>query len=341
MTIADYCVAIKSICLMKNRLLKYALGTTLLVFCMTTARSQSLQFGNDKFQIDVGLNFGPTFFLGDLGGNRGTGKRFIKDVNLGLTKLMKGAFITVYPNDWLGIRAAAQFGKIEGEDKVIEKNGGAELFRKQRNLDFRSNLFEAYVAAEIYPLQLLYNRYGDYNPRLQPYGVAGVGVYHYDPQGSLTDANGNKTWYYLRPLHLEGQGFAEYPDRKEYELTQINIPLGLGAKYWITEKINVSLEVLLRKTFNDYVDDVSTTYIDPTLYDKYLSPADAQIARKISDKMDRIVGNPNVTRFAPGEKRGNPNQNDSWVTTFLKFGWKITGNPSRHELMKMRCPTRF
>lgn len=304
------------------------------------ASSQSIQIGNEERTIfEVGINIGPSFFLGDLGGNKGEGTRFVKDVNLSLTKWMKGAFVTVYPKDWLGVRAAAQFGKLEGNDEIIHPKGGDELFRKQRNLDFRTNLFEAYVAAEVYPLQLLLNRYGDYNPRLMPYGVLGVGMYKYNPQGSLTDANGNQRWYNLKPLHIEGQGFAEYPDRKEYNLTQINIPMGVGAKYLLTEKINISFEILLRKSFNDYVDDVSTTYIDPALYDKYLSPQDAGIARKISDKMINTLYNPGATRFAPGEQRGNPNQNDSWFTTFIKFGWKLNSAPN--EVKRMRCPTRF
>lgn len=304
--------------------------------------AQSLRFGRPgETTFEVGINIGPSFFLGDLGGNRGVGTRFVKDVNLSLTKIMKGAYFTVYPNDWLGVRAAAQFGKLEGQDEAIEGKGGAELYRKQRNLDFRTNLFEAYVAAEVYPLNLLLYHNMEYMPRWQPYGVLGVGMYTYNPQGSLTDGNGNKRWYDLKPLHLEGQGFEEYPDRKEYSLTQINIPIGAGIKYILSERVNISFEVLLRKSFNDYVDDVSTTYIDPNLYDKYLSFQEANLARQLADKMQSIV-NPNVTRYSPGEKRGNPHQNDSWFTTFIKFGIRLGPlNDMQYGMRRMRCPVRF
>lgn len=315
------------------------LAIILTLFLSVTANSQSLFFGDQRTGVEVGLNIGPSFFLGDLGGNRGEGTRFIKDVNLGLTKLTYGAFVTVYPTDLFGIRIAAQFGKLEGNDDKINSTGHAELYRKQRNLDFRTNLFEAYAAAEIYPLQFFKDVFGD-NPRLNPYGVIGVGVYKYNPQGSLTDANGNKTWYDLRPLRIEGQGMAEYPDRREYNLTQLNIPMGVGVKYWLTDKVNIGTEILWRKSFNDYVDDVSTTYIDPNLYSNYLTPANAAIARAISDKMYGIV-NPNLTRFSPGDQRGNPNQNDSWFNVFLKFGWRITPSPYKSEMRKMRCPVRF
>ncbi len=327
---------------MKVRLLLLNVCSVLALsgFVRNSAKSQALFIGDQKTGVELGLNIGPSFFLGDLGGNRGTGTRFVKDVNLSLTKLTVGAFVTIYPKEWLGFRMAAQFGKLEAKDEVIDTKGRPELFRKQRNLDFRTNLFEAYAAVEIFPLELLLNSYGDYNPRLMPYGVIGVGMYKYNPQGSLTDANGVKRWYDLKPLRLEGQGMEEYPDRKEYSLTQVNIPMGVGAKYWITEKVSISAELLLRKSFNDYVDDVSTTYIDPNLYDKYLLPQDAKVAKAISDKMYGIVS-PNLTRFKPGEQRGNPNQNDSWFTTFVKFSWRIAPTTDKNQLRKMRCPTRF
>ena len=283
---------------------------------------QSLVFGNEKTKIEVGINIGPSLFIGDLGGNQGKGERFIKDVNLDLTQIMKGVFITVYPNEWLGIRAAAQLGKLKADDNIIDTKGNDELWRKQRNLDFRSNIAEVYFAAEVFPLMLLNKSNEDYKPRLRPYGVIGVGMLRFNPQGSLTDANGNKTWRYLKPLHTEGQGFEEYPERKEYSLTQINIPMGLGFKYFLSERVNFSLELLLRKSFTDYIDDVSATYINPNLYDKYLTPQDAVIARKIADKMYGIV-TPSVSRYAPGTQRGNPNQNDSYFTTFLKFGVRL------------------
>ncbi len=320
------------------------ISITLVFLFSSKSFSQSLIIGNEKTRFEAGINIGPSFFLGDLGGNRGKGTRFIKDLNFSYTQIMTGVFAAYYPNEWLGIRGAAQIGKLEAQDDIINTKGVDELWRKQRNLDFRTNIQETYIAAEIFPLMLLHKNNEKYKPRLRPYVVFGVGVFHYNSQGSLTDANGNKTWYYLRPLHTEGQGFPEYPDRKEYSLTQINIPMGCGLKYYISDRVNISLEILLRKSFTDYIDDVSTTYIDPNLFDKYLSPQDAAIARKISDKVFGIV-TPSVTRYAPGTQRGNPNQNDSYFTTFLKFGVRLgsiyESRYSRNVADHMRCPHRF
>ena len=333
---------------MKKSLPAFGLMCCLLVTlsCLLSKESysQSLIIGNEKSRFEVGINVGPSFFLGDLGGHRGKGSRFVKDLNLPLTQVIAGAFATYYPNEWLGIRAAAQYGSIAGEDQLITTKGRDELYRKQRNLDFRSKIFETYVAGEVFPFMLLHKNDPEYKPRLRPYGVIGVGYFHFNPQGSLTDANGNKTWYYLRPLHTEGEGFAEYPERKEYSLNQINIPMGVGLKYYISDRVNVSLEILLRKSFTDYIDDVSTDYIDPNLFDKYLSAKDAAVAKQISDKVFAIV-NPGLTRNSPGTQRGNPNQNDSYFTTFLKFGIRLgpiyNSRYDRNVASHMRCPSRF
>ena len=111
--------------------------------------SQSITTANGR--LEVGLGIGPLFFLGDLGGNHGIGTRFIKDVNLPVTNLAKGLFVTVYPAEWLGFRVAVNQGKLEGYDSLINAKGGEEIFRKQRNLEFQSPLWEAYGAIEIAP----------------------------------------------------------------------------------------------------------------------------------------------------------------------------------------------
>ena len=317
-------------------------GKTLLIlfsFALTPdTYSQHLMFG-EKVKWEVGLNFGPTFFLGDLGGNHGKGTKFIKDVNLELTKFMKGAFITMYPADWIGLRAAGQYTYVKGEDYIINTDGVHELWRKQRNLDFRSNMWEAYVAIEILPT-MLFKKYDDYEPFIKPYGFFGVGLFHFDPEGSITAPNGTKTWHKLHPLRTEGQGMAEYPDKKPYKLTQLNIPMGAGIKIAISDRINTSLELLYRKTFTDYIDDVSTTYIDADYFDDYLNAQDAITARRIHDKTVGIV-TPGVNRYEPGTQRGNSKNMDAYFSTLLKVGIQLGPGGTaeeRRQARQTRCP---
>ncbi len=331
---------------MKNRLHERGsyVFLLLLLFSLLSFKSYSQHFifGGEKVRWEAGVNFGPTFFLGDLGGNRGKGTTFLKDVNTELTKMMKGAFITCYPNDWLGLRLAAQYTFVEGQDYIINTHTVDELWRKQRNLDFKSNMWEAYIATEIYPLMLLKKNDEEYQPRLRPFGFIGVGLFHFNPKGSISDANGNKTWYELHPLRTEGQGMAEYPEKKPYSLTQVNIPMGGGLKYFASDRINLSVELLYRKTFTDYIDDVSTTYIDPNKFDTYLSASNAAIARKIHDKTIGIVI-PGLTRYAPGSQRGNSKNMDAYFSFVLKFGIRLGSvyTIDRGAMRQTRCPALF
>lgn len=302
--------------------------------------AQHLMFQTGSVKWEAGINIGPSEFLGDLGGNTGKGTHFVKDLNLQLTNIMKGVFITAYPSDVFGIRLAAETGKLEGDDAIINTKGANELWRKQRDLDFRTNITEGYVALELFPLMIL-NSFQESQPRMRPYVVGGVGVFHFNPQGSIKDANGNKTWYYLHPLRTEGEGMKEYPNVKEYSLTQLNIPLGFGLKYFVSDKVTMSWEFLYRKTFTDYIDDVSHDYIDPNLFDRYLSASDALIARRVSDKTIGII-TPGITRYAPGTQRGNPKSDDAYFNVFLKLGVRLGesygSNAERSAARQTRCP---
>ena len=81
-----------------HRLFVKCLVLALFLNLRTAANAQHILLGNSqKVSVEAGLNFGPTFFLGDLGGNRGKGTYFVKDINLELTKMMKGAFVSIYP----------------------------------------------------------------------------------------------------------------------------------------------------------------------------------------------------------------------------------------------------
>jgi len=313
-------------------------------FLSSTSNAQHFMIGDTRFKIEAGLNFGPTFFLGDLGGHRGKGTTFVKDLNLPLTKLMKGAFISFSPSEWLSFRVAAQYTYVEGQDRIIKTDGRDELYRKQRNLDFKSDMFEAYAAIEVFPLMLLNANNEGYAPRVRPYIFAGVGMFKFNPMGSISDQNGNQTWYELQPLRTEGQGFKEYPSRKPYSLKQLNIPMGGGLKYFASSKLNLSLELLYRKTFTDYIDDLSTDYVDPNLFYQNLRPERAAIASQIFDKAftSLIAGSP---RFEPGLQRGNPKNMDAYFSFVLKLGLRLgdayEGSPSRRGAGSTKCPSRF
>ena len=136
----------------------------------------------------------------------------------------------------------------------------------------------------------------------------------------------------MRPLHTEGEGFPGYGP--EYSLTQMNIPMGVGVKYFFSENVNISFEIIHRKTFTDYIDDVSKTYIDPSLFYKYLSPTLAPIAVAMSNK---AISGYTTPGYTPGSKRGDPSQNDAYFTAQFKLGIRLNNNSSRWR-NSTHCP---
>ncbi len=298
--------------------------------------SQSISISSGKYEI--GLGVGPSFFLGDLGGNRGKGKTFIKDVDLPMTKLLKGVFINLYPAEWLGFRLAVNLGELEAYDSLSADDKNA-FERKKRNLGFRSNLQEAYVAAEVYPTVML-EKYDGLLHKLRPYGLVGFGVFHFNPKAQYTAPNGSKSWVELRPLHLEGQGFPEYPNRHEYSLTQLALVMGGGFKYYLTDNLYAGFEILHRKTFTDYLDDVSTTYINPYYFDVHLTPEQAAMARQLMYREKLVT---NITRPYIGYQRGDPKQNDAFFSGLLRFGWRLNGanSPSARARRQLKCPVYY
>lgn len=318
---------------MRTSLLLVRLTVLICFFTVFSLRIYSQSISTPNGKLELGLGLGPMFFLGDLGGSAGIGKAFIKDLDLPLTKLNKGIYLNYYPKEWIGIRVAGNLGYIEGDDAEAPAKGGAEEDRKYRNLSFQSEIKEFYGALEIYPT-VFFERYDGLKGKLRPYFLGGAGMFHFNPK--TKDIDGKMVE--LAPLRLEGQGFAEYPDSKPYKLFQKNLLVGFGFKYYIKENMYVGLEVLHRKLFTDYVDDVSHNYyIDPIHFDTYLSAADAVKARRLYYR--GIYTFPTTRPYQEFAERGDPKDNDAYFSNILRFGWRIGGGDARTKQLK--CPVFY
>ena len=309
---------------MKRKL--HFLGNKCFLFLITLTLSQKI-FSQSRL-IDAGITIGPCNLLGDLGGNIGRGTTFLKDNNLSQTKVMVGAHLTVSMNNWLSVRAALNQGGLSGDDAVIVSHGGEEESRKVRNLNMKTSITELFVAAEVFPTVFLEQSPEDNYHKLRPYGLIGIGGFHMNPKGK-DPATGQ--WIALKPLHTEGQGFAE-TGRKEYSLFQLNIPMGVGIRYYVSETFNISLEVIHRKTFTDYLDDVSTTYIDPSLLYQHLPASQAAVAERMADKR-----NNGLSSTTGGDKRGTSTNNDGYYSLGFKLSFTLFGG-DRGYRNSTRCP---
>ena len=306
-----------------HSLLKCALISSFFLTLHFASFSQ-LSAGN---YLEGGIVVAPMGFLGDLGGHFGKGTTFLKDYNMNTTKLSFGIAVTAHPSEWLGFRVALNYGGVSGDDANIStKSDGIEQARRNRNLNFRSNIYEGFIAGELYPTVFFENDPTDVQGRLRPYGLLGIGVFHFNPQG--TDWNGD--WVDLQPLHTEGQGIVA--GKKPYALTQMNIPMGVGVKYYFTDNLNIAFELIHRKTFTDYIDDVSTTFVDPSVF----TGPNATLSSYMSNKSP-LRGVPN-SGYNPGDKRGDPHQNDAYFTMGFKLGIRLVSKSTAEWRNSTHCP---
>lgn len=221
------------------------------------------------------------------------------------------------------LRGELRYGHLEGSDA---NNTG---MLRMRNLSFRSRLYEASFVGEYVFFDLL-------ERRMSPYIFAGLAVYHFSPW-TVDTATGKKV--FLQPLGTEGQDLPQYPDRKKYSLDQFAIPFGGGFKFVVNEKVTVGFELGLRKLFTDYIDDVSTTYVDPAVLLDARGPMAVEYAYRGDELKD---GNPNYPE--PGSTRGGK-FNDWYYHTGITATFRIfdvgTGTRSfggKKYMNQMNCP---
>ncbi len=219
-------------------------------------------------------------------------------------------------NDYVAIRASLLGGQLTGDDALNDD----ERIR-DRNLDFRSPIAEFAIIPEFNILG-----YNPYDRIFSPYVFAGIAFFRFNPQ---TDYEGQT--YQLQPLRTEGQGLPNRPT--PYSLTEFAIPLGAGVKFSLTESWNVSFEMAYRFTFTDYIDDVSSTYVDRDELIAAYGETSANLANRTSELY------PNVDPVnAAGTSRGNATQNDRYLFTGFTMTYNfLNGFGSRGY----GCPNNF
>jgi hypothetical protein len=102
--------------------------------------------------------------------------------------------------------------------------------------------------------------------------------------------------------------------------------------------MNLSLEVIHRRTFTDYIDDVSKRYVDPAVFYANLPLAQAQLAERVANKSGLTGG---YVPFLPGKKRGAPENKDAYYSVGFKAAWRLFANSDSRYRNSTRCPVRY
>lgn len=307
--------------IMRTLTFPFKITCAVIAFLFTFSNTTKAQYfyDNDYYNnaliFEVGISVGAMNCLTDIGGKKGIGAKYTKDLNLGVTEFVGGVYFGAMYKDVVGLRLEGSLGKVSSFDSVLNTVPKTDIARARynRNLSFRSNITEIAAIFEFHPLYAFIDwEIKDYEPpRFSPYVLGGISYFKFRPQGKL-----NNRWIDLQPLSTEGQGFAEYPDRKPYSLKAIGFPVGAGVRYDLSPVSSMRLEFVYRPTNTDYMDDVSTRYIDKTLYPKYFSGARLTNALLLSDRNRGEY----LPQTLPDKKRGNIKDNDNYFSVNLKLG---------------------
>ncbi|GDX53398.1 hypothetical protein LBMAG27_24450 [Bacteroidota bacterium] len=276
-----------------------------------------LLFNSNTFaqKAEIGAFGGITNYLGDL-----SPVAFAPSE----TQWAAGLVYKYNPRWHFSIRAAATYGLISGSDA---RNNAGQPYRIRRNLSFRTYITEASLIGE-------YNIWGwqgeSYTRTITPYLEGGFAIFHFSPQ---TLYNGQ--WVDLQPLGTEGQGLPSNKGIIPYRLTQISIPLGIGVKVRLGDHWCIAADCAMRKTFTDYLDDVSTYFPNRA---EMLSNK-GQVALDLSDRSFEVATDSTKLHFANGQVRGDFKNKDWYFFPGITITYKMNVDKQENRLNPDSCPT--
>jgi hypothetical protein len=212
------------------------------------------------------------------------------------THFSGGAFVKYNLNEYWAIRPTLSYLKISGSDSNFEEYS-------LRNLSFRNKMYEISNVVE-FNFQSFSNR--TIHNKTSVYALLGIALFVHKPEAML-----NNEWVELRPLQTEKQ---------RYRLMQLSVPVGVGVKHALAPNLIVGFEAGWRKTFTDYLDDVSTTYAN--------TEDGGGAYRSVADRSYE-VSESGRSLASEGDVRGDPNLKDWYFQTAFSISYRFT---------PIRCP---
>jgi len=264
-----------------------------LLLIIAFAFSFSAKAQQFKPNTEIGLLLGTSYYLGDL--NTTHFNQPLPAAGLIIRKNIDRRF---------AYKAEIMYLNIKSDERKSE-----DPIAKNRGLHFKSPVYElsGQIEFNFLPFQ-------PENPlhTWTPFIYTGISIFNYNPQAE--DSIGS--WVDLQPLGTEGQGTTtlfgnETETRDNYSLIQYSIAMGGGFKIAVNPSFNIILEYGARKTFTDYLDDVSTTYPGNELDDM------TKEAIYMSDPLGTHSKN---------MERGNPDKKDWYAFAGITLSFRLSNN---------------
>ncbi len=194
-------------------------------------------------------------------------------------------------NNRVGIKFMASYGEISGDDALSDN-----IYERARNLSFKSIIVEGNTQLEF---NFLPYTHGSKTESFTPYAFGGLSIFYFNPIAEYMGVE-----YELRPLGTEGQFKGE-----EYYSVTGAASFGMGLKVDLSYRWSVNIDLGVRTTFTDYLDDVSTTYADPS----DLKRSRGEISAILADRSIIIEGVNDGSLSAKGRQRGDNTSKDAYA----------------------------
>lgn len=264
-------------------------------------KKSSVDWKTNRLELVAGA--GLCMFLGDLGGGDGPSQPFVLDFNPTSSRyaISAGARYFLQPNH--AVRGLVNYARITGADSLTSYDN-----RRYRNISFKSPIMELSAQYEFHFLKpeilhlagarttKMFN-----GSRIGSYAYTGLSLFYFNPKSQL-----NGEWYALAPLNTEGQGLPGGP--KDYKRVGISIPIGWGSYILLNHNFKLGIDVGLRWTFTDYIDDVSGYYYDNDIIEQEYGKVAAYFANP-SVALDV----PDDNWYVADQPRGGSLSNDTYM----------------------------
>jgi hypothetical protein len=214
-----------------------------------------------------------------------------------------GLFFKRSFNSFWSMRLALTYGRIGASDAFAK-----EQFNQYRNLSFRNNIIDGSVLFEFnfFPFQTS----AEASSKITPFLMSGLSFFHHNPQAYY-----NGSWYDLQPLGTEGQGSGLPGTENRYKRTQFALPIGGGLKIKLSNRFSLTLEACARRTYTDYLDDISTVYPD----NNQLAATNGPLAATLSDRTIFAKSDLNANR-----QRGDSADKDWYMMGGATLNWTLS-----------------
>ena len=232
--------------------------------------------------------------IGDISGKNVNSLPYYEELNPALSRPIFGIGIQRH-FDRIGVGAY-----ISGSQFVVDDSYSIYSSRINRNITVHTDMLEAKVSLELTPFAKTRI------PLLKHWYInGGFGAIVFQPK-----ARYKNEWVNLQPLGTEGQNYLN--NRKPYSRVAMIIPVNVGYMLKLRNGNRMKFDFGFRKTFTDYLDDVSTTYANP----QAIAASSGELAAYFAD--------PSFTGKPEGSARGSSSSKDLYMTAGIQLEFSFS-----------------